>query len=67
MDAHEPLNCATEIYTLTPIRWNAHTDPYALNEDSIVDWEGNIKDRDHSDVMIVLDEIGDEYQNQYKI
>ena len=22
MDAHKPLNCATEIYTLTPTRWN---------------------------------------------
>ena len=66
-DAHEPLNCATEIYTLTPARWNPHTDVYALNEESIVDWEGNIKDRSHCDVKIVLDEIGDEYQDQYKI
>ena len=67
MGAHEPLNCATEIYTLTPTRWNPHTDAYAMNEESIVDWEGNIKDRSHHDVKIVLDEIGDEYQNQYKI
>ena len=38
-----------------------------MNEESIVDWEGNIKDRSHHDGKIVLDEIGDEYQNQYKI
>ena len=43
--AHEPLNNVTEIYTLTPTRWNPHTDVYALNEESIIDWEGNIKDR----------------------
>ena len=67
MGVHEPLNCATEIYTLTPTRWNPHTDAYAMNEESIVDWEGNIKDRSHHDVKIVLNEIGDEYQNQYKI
>ena len=67
VDADEPLNCATEIYTLTLTRWNPHTDPYALNEESIVDWEGNIRERTHCDVKIVLDEIGDEYQNQYKI
>ena len=66
-DAHEPLNCATEIYTLTPTRMNPHTDVYALNGGSIVDWKGNIKDRSHCDVKIVFDEIGDEYQNQYKI
>ena len=67
MDAHEPLNCATEIYTLTPARWNPHTDAYAFNEESIVDWEGNIRERNHSDVKIVLDKIDNDYQNQYKI
>ena len=67
MDVHEPLNCATEIYTLTPTIWNPQIDAYALNEQSIVDWEGNIRERNHCDMKIVLDEIGDEYQNQYKI
>ena len=67
MGAHEPLHRATEIYTLTPTRWNLHTDLYAINEERIIDWEGSINDRSHHDVKIVLDEIGDEYQNQYKI
>ena len=65
--AHEPLNYTTEIYTLTPTRWNPHTDVYALNEESIIDWEGNIKDRSHRDVKIILDEIGDEHHGQYKV
>ena len=64
---HEPLNYATEIDTLPPTRWNPHTDIYTLNEESIVDWEGNINDRSHRDIKIVLDEIGDEYQGQYKV
>ena len=67
VDVHEPFNCATEIYILTPTKWNPHTDAYALNEESIVDWERNIRERNHCDMKIVLDEIGDEYQNQYKI
>ena len=67
VDAEEPSICATEIYTLTPMKWNPHTDAYALNEESIDDWEGNIREKGHCDVKIVLDEIGDEYQSQYKI
>ena len=67
--AHEPLNNATEIYTLTPMRWNPHMDAYAQNKDSIIDWEGNIKDNDKSnrDIKIVLEDVGDEYQNEYKV
>ena len=65
--AHEPLNNATEIYTLTPMRWNPHTDAYTQNEESIVDWEGNIKDKSNHDIKLVLKEIGDEYESQYKV
>ena len=64
---HEPLNNATEIYTLTPMRWNPHTDAYAQNEESIIDWEGNIKDKSNRDIKIVLEDVGDEYQNEYKV
>ena len=67
MGAHEPLNNATEIYTLTPMRWNPHTDAYAQNKGSIVDWEGNIKDKSNRDIKIVLEDVGDEYQNEYKV
>ena len=65
--AHEPLNNATEIYTLTPTRWNPHTDAYAQSEESIVDWEGNIKDKSNHEIKIVLEEVGDEHQSQYKV
>ena len=64
---HEPQNNATEIDTLTPMRWNPHTDAYTQNEESIVDWEGNIKEKSNCDIKIVLEEVGDEYQSQYKV
>ena len=67
LDMNEPSIYAKEIYTLTLTKWNPHTDAYALNEESIVDWEGNIKEKGCSDVKIVLDEIGDEYQSQYEV
>ena len=67
VDMNEPSIYAKEIYTLTPTKWNPYTDAYALNEESIVDWEGNIKEKVHSDVKILLDEIGDEYQSRYAV
>ena len=66
-DMDKPSIYAKQIYTLTPTKWNPHTDAYALNEDSIVDWEGNIKKRDKSDVKIVFDEIDDGSQSPYGI
>ena len=67
LDMNEPSIYAKEIYTLTPTKWNPHTDVYALNEESIIDWEGNIKEKGRSNVKIGLDEIGDEYQSQYEV
>ena len=63
----KPSIYTTEIYTLTPTKWNPHTDAYALNEERFVDWEGNIKEKGPSDMKIVLDEIGDDYQSRYEI
>ena len=67
LDMDEPSIYAKEIYTLIPTKWNPHTDVYALNEESIVDWEGNIKEKGRSDVKIMLDETGDEYQSRYEV
>ena len=67
LDMNEPSIYAKEIYTLTLTKWNPHTDAYALNEESIVDWEGNIKEKGHSAVKIMLNEIGDEYQSCYEV
>ena len=39
----EDLAESKEVYFLTPPRWNHHSDAYAQNEESMLDWEGNIK------------------------
>ena len=31
-----------EVYLLTPTRFNPHDDAYAANEESMLDWEGNM-------------------------
>ena len=67
VDVDEPSIYTTEIYTLTSTKWKPHTDAYALNEESIVDLEGNIKEKGPANMKIVLDEIGDEYQSRYEI
>jgi hypothetical protein len=45
-DMEEP----DQVYMLTPSRWDPHQSAYAENEESILDWEGNVieaKDRQH--------------------
>jgi hypothetical protein len=36
-----------EIHLLTPSQFNPRDDAYAMNEDSTLDWEGNIVERQH--------------------
>ena len=33
---------------LTPTTWNPHSDTYVINEESMLDWEGNMK---HEKIM----------------
>ena len=49
------------------MRWNPHTDAYAQNEESIIDWEGNIKEKSNHEIKIVLEDVGDEFQNKNKV
>ena len=37
------------------------------NKESIIDWEGNIKDKSNRKIKIVLKDVGDEFQNEYKV
>ena len=32
-----------EVYLLTPSQWCPHSDAYAQNEESMLDWDGNMK------------------------
>ena len=37
-----------DVYILTPTTWNPHSGAYVINEESMLDWEGNMKhERDH--------------------
>lgn len=53
VDDHDSID---DVYTLTPERWNPHSDAYARNEEAMIDWEGNMvqaKDR----MKILINEI----------
>lgn len=44
------------VYLLTPENhWNPHDTAYAHNEDSMLDWDGNIKDHCNRDLIIIKD------------
>ena len=54
---HDDLLNPNEVYILSPATWNPHSDAYSTNEESMLDWEGNMqpkKDRQH---WIVLDDV----------
>ena len=45
------------VYVLTPTgKWDPHNDVYSKNEDAMLDWEGNIRDKDDQ-VKIVLEDV----------
>ena len=57
---HDDLLNPNEVYILSPATWNPHSDAYSANEESMLDWEGNMqpkKDRRH---RIVLDNVEDD-------
>ena len=48
-----------DVYMLSPAMWNLHTDVYATNEGSMLDWEGNMQQPQDCERRIVLEDIGD--------
>jgi len=52
----EDLVEPSDVYMLTPSRWNPHSDAYARNEESMLDWEGNMK-QPKDRVRVVIDDI----------
>ena len=58
---HDELVDPSEVYMLTPSVWNPHSSHYAHNEENMLDWEGNMREkRDRTEMKIVLDEIDDD-------
>ena len=50
-----------DVYVLTPTIWNPHSDAYVINEDSMLDWVGNMRnERDHEKRMVLEDTPSDD-------
>ena len=46
-----------DVYILTPTTWNPHSDAYVINEESMLDWEGNMKHEMDHEKRVVLEDI----------
>ena len=46
-----------DVYILTPTTWNPHSDAYVINEESMLDWEGNMKHEKDHEKKVVLEDI----------
>ena len=46
-----------DVYVLTPTILNPHSDAYVINEESMLDWEGNMKHEKDHEKRVVLEEI----------
>ena len=52
----EQMMNAEDVYLLTPSTMNPHCDAYAMNEENMLDWEGNMAQR-RDRVLILLSDI----------
>ena len=52
-ELEEPEN----VYILTHTTWNPHSDAYVINEESMLDWEGNMKHEKDHEKRVVLEDI----------
>ena len=57
---HDNLLNPNEVYILSPATWNPHSDAYAMNEESMLDWEGNMQPKKDHQHRIVLDNVEDD-------
>ena len=46
-----------DVYVLTPTIWNPHSDVYVINQESMFDWEGNMKHEKDHEKRVVLEDI----------
>ena len=46
-----------DVFVLTPTTWNPHSDAYVVNEESMLDWEGNMKHEKDHEKRVVLEDI----------
>ena len=55
----DALHAGNDVYILTPTTWDQHTDIHATNEDSMLDCEGNIKEKRGWECQVVLEDVDD--------
>ena len=46
-----------DVYVLTPTVWNPHSDAYVINEESMLDWEDNMRHEKDHEKRVVLEDI----------
>ena len=56
---HDDLLNPTEVYILSPATWSPHSNAYSTNEESMLDWEGNMQQRKDCQHRIILDNVED--------
>lgn len=49
----EEMNASDNVYLLTPERWNPHHSAYAINEDNMLDANGNIIEKKHRQTVML--------------
>ena len=52
-DLEEP----DDVYALTPTIWNAHSETYVIHEESMLDWEGYMRNERNNGKTVVLENI----------
>ena len=57
---HDDLLNPNEVYILSPATWNPHSHAYSTNEESMLDWEGNMQPKRDHQHQIVLDDVEDD-------
>ena len=51
-----------DAYVLTPVTWVPHNDAYARNEESMLDWEGNMRSRRDRERHFAISDIPDDQE-----
>ena len=57
---HHNLLNPNEVYILSPATWNPHSDAYSTNDESMLDWEGNMQPKRDRQHQIILDDVEDD-------
>ena len=55
----DALQAGNDVYNLAPTTWNPHMDVLASSEDSMLDWDGSIKEKREWVSQVVLEDVDD--------